>query len=173
MIKLKSILNEYLLGFKSTDNKSKFQQPENFDKYDNNKEWKAYRGGNDWESGITWVAVYIDQRNNEKIRIWFEIKYPNHLDKLARSGISSSNSNFKEIQEIGYKISEKWISEAKKIKFKSREKILPDSFRYTYKKWEECFLDALKSKEISPFVKNWGLDITKWKSMEKDNSEII
>jgi hypothetical protein len=171
MIKLRDLLCEfYINGFIGSDEKSKFKQPENFDKYAEDK-WQAYTGGDDWESGRTRAAVYFNEHMHEKCRVWLEIKYPSHLEKMVGEGISNTRPEYKKIQEWGNKATKRWITEARRIRFYSRHKLVPESYRWSYKDWKECFVEALRSPRMKPYVKNWGVDKTDWKAMKPYKEE--
>jgi hypothetical protein len=173
MITLKSLIPEfYVPGFIGSDEKSKFRQPENFDKFALEQgKWTAHRGGNDWESGNTWTSAYFPKKLGESLRVWFEIKYPPHLEKVVGEGISSDRPEFPQIQEWGRKATKRWVTEARKIRYSTREKYNPDSFRWHYKDWHECFAEALKSPRMKVFVKEWGIDRTDWKAMKPYKEE--
>ncbi|TRO55770.1 hypothetical protein E2P64_06625 [Candidatus Bathyarchaeota archaeon] len=174
MVKLRKLLEEfYLNGFISSENKSKFRRPENFDKFTkkSRERLNVYRGGNDWENGSTWAAAYFDEGQEDRCRVWFEIKYPQHLEPMVGEGISSDKPEFQEIQNWGRKATTRWLAEARKYRLLTREKWNPDSYRWHYKDWKECFVEALKSPRMKPFVKNWGVDSTHWKAMKPYKEE--
>lgn len=168
MIKLKSLLSEiYVFNFTKTHNQSKFRQPENFDKISEDNGWIVKGGGNDWENGMTWAAMYFEGQNKEAGRIWFEIKYPSHFEALVGENLSPDHPSFSEINEWGKKAIRRWIAEARKIRYNTRTKYIPDATRWSYKDWSECFIEAFNSPKMKPYVKNWGLDQTNWSAMKK------
>ena len=175
MIKLRSLIPEsfYLHGYTRTQEDSKFKKPENFDKFTRKSRDKlnVYCGGNDWEISNTWAAAHFNENYDEQSRVWFEIKYPAHLEGLVGEGISDSNPAFAAIQEWGRKATKRWITEARRYRYATREKIIPESYRWNYKKWNECFIEALNSPRMKLFVKNWGVDSTHWKAMKPYEEE--
>lgn len=171
MIKLRDLIKEfYIPGFIGTDEKSKFRQPENFDRYAE-EEWTAYRGGNDWENGSTWASIYFKERLGESARVWFEIKYPPHLESVVGEAMDVHRPEYREIQKWGQKASQRWLAEARKIRRSTRIKYDPNSYRWHYEDWKKCFIEALKSPRMTPFVKQWGVDKTAWKAMKPYEEE--
>lgn len=172
MIRLKSILSEiYLDGFSSSDEKSKFRRPENFDSYDKGAGWSSYRGGNDWENGTTACAVYFEGKEGELARTWVHLQFPDHLKEFVGSHSSSPESI--QVKEWGEKAAKTWTKLAKRIHRESKHQVNendPNS-SWLYKDWKECFVEALKSEEMKPFVKEWGVDSTHWKGMKQSLNE--
>lgn len=171
MIKLRTLLHEiYLDGFISSKKPSRFKKPENFDLY-RQEGWSAYRGGNDWENGNTWAAIYFKENYEEMARVWFEIKFPPHMDEAAHSGNNGNENMTQMVREWGRKATQRWITEARKIRFASRTKIDPKNYRWSYRDWKECFIEALYSPRMKKFVKDWGVDRTNWSAMKPYHEE--
>lgn len=168
MIKLCQLLSEiYIDGFTVSEAKGGFHRPENFDSYAEGKGWVAYRGGNDWENGTTACAVYFKGGGEEIARIWFEVKFP-------KDGMQDSNCPEEirdEANKWGKKASTLWISTTKKIHSVPKDHF-PDGDPW-YKDWKECFIEALKSKEMQKYVKDWGVDHTTWKAMKESKPESV
>lgn len=174
MIRLKSILSEiYIDGFSSSDEKSKFRRPENFDSYDKGAGWSSYRGGNDWENGTTACAVYFEGKEGELARTWVHIQYPDSLKEFV--GSHSSSPEALQVKEWGEKASKTWTKLAKRIHRESKSRINEDdpNSSWHYKDWKECFVEALKSEEMKPFVKEWGVDSTHWRGMKQSLNENV
>lgn len=168
MIKLKNILKEvYFSGFITTENKSRFAKPENFDTFDTGKGWTAWRGGNDWENGCTAAAIIFD--GDDKSRIWFTIKYPADISALVGEGLSTDHPMFKRINKLGKRITNKWMRESKKIH--SVPKITTDDGIKVRRDWKECFVMALGSKSMKPYIKECGIDYTEWNSMKRNKDD--
>jgi len=174
MIRLKSILSEiYIDGFSSSDEKSKFRRPENFDSYDKGAGWSSYRGGNDWENGTTACAVYFEGKEGELARTWIHIQFPDSLKEFVGSHSSSPEAN--QVKKWGEKASKTWTKLAKQIHHESKHQVNendPNS-SWLYKDWKECFVEALKSEEMKPFVKERGVDSTHWKGMKQSLNENV
>lgn len=166
MIKLQQLLSEiYIDGFTSSDEKQGFRRPENFDSYSEGSGWTAYRGGNDWENGTTACAVYFGGKDGESARIWFTVKVPKGMTPDS----DCPKEKQKEWNEWGEKASKKWISIAKKIHSVPKE-YFKDGKPW-YKDWKDCFIEALKKRDMKKYVKEWGVDHTTWKAMKKSEPE--
>jgi hypothetical protein len=156
----------YIHGYTSADGEPTFNVPENFDRYQEGSGWQAYKGANDWESGTTGVAVYLNPEGYQKdqARIWFEIAFPKEMAEAVHSSYNSPHANA--VKKWGDKATRKWIRETARIHKASRHQIIPNG-RFFYKKWGECFLEALQSEIMKPFVKKFGVDKTKWVGMKR------
>lgn len=160
MIKLKTLISEiYISGFTSTDERSKFQMPENFDKYGQGAGWYAYRGCNDWENGTTSAAVYFEGIH-DKSRIWMNIQYPPHFQ--VGENVNPNTPTYQAMRAWGDKASRTWLREARKIHRIPRE-YFPDGQPWL-RDWKECFQMALTSPSMKQYVKEWGVDGTTWKA---------
>jgi hypothetical protein len=167
MIRLKNILKEvYFSGLEITEANSAFHRPENFDQYAEGKGWTAWRGGNDWENGSTAATVVFE--GEDKSRMWFTIKYPNDLSDKVAEAISERHPAYERINKLGKRITNKWIREATRIHR------IPKNYghngRPIKRDWKECFQAALESKILKPFVKESGVDYTKWHAMKRDKT---
>jgi len=165
MIKLRQLLSEiYIDGYTSSDEKQGFRRPENFDDYAEGKGWVAYRGGNDWENGTTACAVYFGT-GQDHARIWFTVKFPR--------GVKSDSDCPSKVADIakkwGEQASKKWLTAARKIHSKPKEYFKDGS--PWYKEWKQCFIEATKSRDMKKYVKDWGVDHTKWHAMKKTSPE--
>lgn len=168
MIKLRHLLSEiYFDGFSVSDQKQGFHRPENFDSYNEGSGWVAYRGGNDWENGTTACAVYFKGGGEEIARIWFEVKFP----KKGMENSDTPEETRDEANKHGKKASTLWISMAKKIHSVPKDHFLDGD--PWYKDWKDCFIEALKSKEMEKYVKDWGVDHTTWKAMKESKPEPV
>lgn len=166
-IPIDEYINEiYVHGFCQSDDKPGFHMPENYDDFDEGKGWVAYRGMNDWEQGITGVWIYIEN-HDEKIRIWFDVKYPEGY--VVDSGDKGSTQNEKQVKGWGEKASTTWIKISKRL-HSERDKSEPGTI--TNRDWEGCFIDALKDKEMVQFVKEFGVDHTKWSAMKPEKEDV-
>lgn len=167
MIKLSNILKEvYFSGFITTEEKSRFTRPENFDQYASGKDWSAWRGGNDWENGCTSAAVVFNERGDgDKSRVWFSVKYPNDMNNLVGESLSTDHPMFERINKFGKRVTNKWVREAQRVR---REKPLSTSAdgKILKRNWKECFVMALGSPAMKPYIKECGIDYTKWSSMK-------
>jgi len=115
--------------------------------------WKLWSGANDWETGVTLMAVVFgrDGGPGEK-RLWVEVD---------NSQFSTANNNdqpkevLEEVQTWGKKAVDTWVKVTERI-FKTIEK----------DDWEasicDAFKDALKDDEMKPFVSKWGIDVLEW-----------
>jgi hypothetical protein len=164
-MKLRHLLSEiYIHGFTSSDSKSKFRRPENFDKLDDGAGWQLYGGGNDWENGITACCMYFGN-GEEHGRVWFHVQFPQGMSSDSSSGGEGNRDKAKEWGQKAYKT---WLKETKKIHRDSKHKINPDNpdSSWSFKDWKECFIEALMTKDMKQFVKEAGVDSTHWKAMK-------
>lgn len=177
MIHLKHLLEElYVPGFVSSKDAKPFRVPENFDMFEQGNGWSAYRGANDWESGTTGACVYIGPEgyHREQARIWFEVQYPNELSELVGNSIGPYKPEFKRIQEWGEKAVRRWMIETQKIHRLHNSRSRPTDPNDPYfkrKSWKECFVEALSSEKMKPYVKTWGVDHSDWKGMSRETQE--
>lgn len=176
MSKYKDFLNEmYFEGFSTSPDAEIFRVPENFDRYKAGPGWEAYRGANDWENGNTGVAVYFHPEgyNKEMARIWFEVKYPDHLAELVTNGQGVPPS--KDVEKWGRRAAVRWLTTADRIRKATRQFHGPhDGYAREWvqrKPWRECFVLALESERMKPFVKRCGIDRTQWVGMKRDMNE--
>jgi len=170
----RNLINEmYLDGFSPAEDEPTFRVPENFDRYQEGSGWQAYKGGNDWENGTTGVAVYLNPEgyNKEMARIWFEVKFPPHLEEYVDSTKGYGTPSAQEVKKWGQRASCRWIRETARI-HKETKKIHGPHDGYQnlwkqYKPWKECFVLALQSERMKPFVKKFGVDKTKWVGLKR------
>jgi hypothetical protein len=177
MIHLKHLLEElYVPGFVSCEETKPFRVPENFDIHEQGYGWSVYKGANDWETGHTAACAYIGPEGyqREQARIWFEIKYPTELESVVGESLSSHNPLYQKIKEWGEQAIRKWIREVRNIHRKSNPiKRIKDVNHPNWKRktWKECFLEALTSDTMKPYIKTWGVDHSNWRGM-KQTSEL-
>lgn len=126
----------------------KFSQPENFDKVDEGTGWVMYAGGNDWENGITAVAVVFPS-DEENYRIWMKLKFPE--DIKADSSESGNDENRKKCSDYGQKVWRAWKRNAIS---RHRNK------NHGSRSWVTAFKSALH--DMKEYYKEWGEDRTKW-----------
>ena len=166
MIHLKDILKEvYFNGFSTSDCKSKFPKPENFDKYGEGKGWTAWRGKNEGDNGCTFASVMFNEGSDEQSRMWFKIKYPESINKFVGEATSTDNPVYKRVNSMGKRISNKWIREAQRI-HRIPKDYFPDG-KSIKRDWKECFVMALGSAGMKSYVSECGIDYTKWNSMRR------
>lgn len=163
----------YIQGYSLSEEAPIFRVPENFDKYRAGSGWQAYQGGNDWENGTTGVAVYINPEgyNKEMARIWFEIKFPENLQEYVRSTKAYNLPEVQEVRKWSKRAAVRWIRETENVR-KSTRKFhgVHDGYARDWverKPWKECFILALQSDRMKPFVKEYGVDHTKWVGMKR------
>lgn len=165
MIKLNNILKEvYFSGFITSEATSRFAQPENFDKYAEGKGWTAWRGGNNCENGSTAAAIVFE--GDDKSRMWFTVKYPESISRFVEESLSVDHPVVERINKLGRRITNKWIREAQKIHRVPKDHF-PDGKPWK-RDWKECFVMALGSKAMKPYIKECGIDYTKWHSMKRE-----
>jgi hypothetical protein len=170
MIKLNNILKEvYFNGFTVSEANSEFRRPENFDKYAEGKGWTAWRGGNDWENGSTAAAIVFEGGDNERARMWFTIKYPDGLNEKVGEAISDRSPVYEKIYRTGKRITNRWIREATRLHRIPRN--YGPNGKPIKRDWKECFQKALESEALKPFVKECGIDYTKWHAMQRSNDQ--
>lgn len=127
---------------------SGFKQPENFDEVASQEDWSMWAGGNDWESGITWIAVRFGGKWRGE-RLWIEVNHENPDD-------DQSTAEQEKIKKFGEKAWKTWVKVAKRIK-------MQDGI-YNY---EKAFEEALKDSEMKPFIKQSGKDQQTWASVQE------
>lgn len=174
MIKLKSLIKEmYVPGFVSDKTAKKFRVPENLDCFKEGNGWSVHHGCNDWEQGTTGACAYIGPEgyNREQIRVWFEIQYPEKLSELVNSGVSRDKYKLEmeEIQNWGRKAVSTWVRETKRIHRAFNPRPFPVGSGFMRKRWKECFIEALQSEVMKPYIKNYGVDHSNWVGMKREN----
>lgn len=140
-----------------------FSQPENFDSYNEGSGWVAYRGGNDWENATTGVAI-VFEKPHEKSRVWFHVQFPQDIIKGVNNSSATSELADK-ASEWGEKATKLIIKEAKANHKKDENGITPS--------WSDCFINAIKSEVMKPYVKEWGVDRTEWKETKAKRKKIM
>lgn len=173
-------INEmYIHGFESAEDQPTFRVPENFDRYNEGSGWQAYRGGNDWENGTTGVAVYLGPEGYQKdmARIWFEVKFPPHLEEYVSSAKSSTAPSSIAVRKWGDKAARRWMRETVNVRRATKKYHgIHDGYNHDWverKSWKECFMLALESERLKPFVKKWGVDRTKWIGMKRSQEPLM
>jgi hypothetical protein len=149
MIRLRQLLVEYV---SVTDEKSKFHQPENFDKIIEEDNYIINAGANDWEFGYSGVTINFGGNLRESYtRIWI---HPTLYG--SDSGQHHSDADTNNVK----KMADKFLKDLNK-KAKAVHKI-PNEYG-SKKDWVDCFVTVLKNdEEIKKQVKEWGVDKTKW-----------
>lgn len=166
----------YIHGYELAEDVPTFRVPENFDRYNEGSGWQAYRGGNDWENGTTGVAVYLNPEGYQKemARIWFEVKFPPHLEEYVSSNKGWNTPSSKAVKKWGDKAARRWMRETVNIRRATKKLHGPhDGYNHTWmerKSWRECFLLALEAEKMKPFVKKFGVDRTKWIGMKRSTT---
>jgi len=97
--------------------------------------------------------------------VWFQIKYPDKLtpdvdgfkgDELKdKTGFDSRDEAAKAANEYGKSV----VNKIKTAFNKSAKKSKSGSSRSNY----ECWVDAVKSDDMSEFVEEWGIESREWK----------
>ena len=172
----RDLINEiYIHGYELAEDAPTFRVPENFDRFGRGKGWEAYRGENDWEKGTTGVAIYLNPEgyNKDMARIWFEVKFPSHLEEYVSSSKHWSSPSSKAVKKWGDKAARRWMRETVNIRRATKQfHGAHDGYPREWverKTWKECFMLALESEKMKPFVKKWGVDKTKWVGMKRCN----
>jgi hypothetical protein len=49
----------------------------------------------------------------------------------------------------------------------------PNDPYFVKKSWKECFIEALSSERMKPYVKNWGVDHSDWKGMSRETQKPV
>lgn len=164
MINIKSILSEiYFNGFTVSEANTAFHKPENFDSYASGKGWTAWRGENDWETGITACSVVFE--GPDRNRIWFTVKYPDDIREFVGEGLSKDHPQYDRINKFGKRISTRWIREAQRLHRIPKD--YNNEGKPIRREWNECFMLALGSERMRPYVKESGVDYTKWHAMRR------
>jgi hypothetical protein len=129
---------------------SSFSQPENFDKTDEGAGWVMYFGGNDWEMAPT--AVIFSSRAGEADRLWVQLKFPSGLSPDA-DDVSFESPEHDKLKQHSDKARTTWLKLARK-------------YRGNSPSWKTAFENALKDKEMQPYVEEMGKDKTRWMGAE-------
>ena len=127
--------------------KTRFRQPENFDKVAEGTGWVLYAGGNDWENCATAAAV-IFPSNEENARLWLTIKFPKELEKAAKD---SGSEQAKECRTYAEKAWRAWAQAAKGAHHGNGSR-----------SWLDAFKSAVHSEAMRPYIEEWGSDRTRW-----------
>lgn len=163
----------YIHGYELAEDAPTFRVPENFDRYNEGSGWQAYRGGNDWENGTTGVAVYLNPEGYQKemARIWFEVKFPPHLEEYVSSTKGPGAPSTQAVKKWGDRAARRWMRETVNVRRGTRQYHgAHDGYNRDWverKPWKECFILALQTERMKPFVKNYGVDRTKWVGMKR------
>jgi hypothetical protein len=133
------------------EERSAFHQPENFDCSEEGNGWRFCRGMNDWEDCYTAMAVVFPQQDQQSRRIWADID-------CGRFG-TGDDEHTEEAKAWGEEACKLWVKSARKLKGEKND----DGIE---RDWFKAFKDALADKEMAPYVKDHGIDETRWaKSM--------
>lgn len=133
-----------------------FHRPENFEKIKDIKaeqgEFYVASGANDWETGVTWAAVYPKDAPcsyGDPPRVWIEI---DHADCPACHGSADAPyDDQKECWAFGEKVVKDWVRRG-----------LEDSSR---DEWEWGFeIDDNETMDGIKHIKSWGVGMGKEKS---------
>ncbi len=135
---------------------SKFRQPENFDTVKEGDGWVVSGGGNDWEAGITAMAMTMAPvkwggSRPEAKRIWVHL----NMDAHGGGSVDQEKEAVAAAKALGSSAVKTWIKVANRIKREKTKERMP-------KKWWDAFRDALRDEEMAPMVKEWGRDKTEW-----------
>jgi hypothetical protein len=133
----------------------KFRKPENFDKVDEGTGWIMYAGGNDWENGITAVAVVFPS-DEENYRLWMKLKFPKDCVPNSSDSGGSSDENRKKCRDYGQKAWRAWKRNAVS---RHRNK------NHGSRSWVAAFKAALH--DMGDYYDEWGEDRTKWQEESK------
>ena len=161
-------------------------------KSSNKYDWVFYEGGNDWQPAYMYLAVFTQEKyskQNEVCRIWMEVKYPSKIEPDKEGGGDSQDLQ-KEQTNFGEMIAYTWIKKAKALRREHvqdntkyhktlddendkmdkadkrgehYERQLPDNIKFDGN-WTDAFVMALKDPSMKPFVEQWGIDRTDWKT---------
>lgn len=137
----------------------RFHKPENFDAVADGAGWVLYCGANDWESGVTAVAVSFPS-DEEIHRIWFTVKHKYNPD----SGGKGSTEHADEVKEWGDKAWRTWKREAT-AQYRNKNN--------STRSWRDAFKLALHSKAMKPFVKEHGTERTKWDDVKENAARVV
>jgi hypothetical protein len=134
-----------------------FKQPENFDPVADGSGWVMYAGANDWEVGTTAVSVIFpsDEQNQ---RVWMTVKQ--RFDGDAEAPVKEHPA----IKEHGDKAWRTWKREAIAA-YRNKNN--------GTRTWMDAFKAALKTKAMSPYVKDWGIERTKWDNVKEHAGVIV
>jgi hypothetical protein len=148
-------INEYI---SVTEEKTKFKQPENFDKIVEEPNYSINAGANDWEYGFSGVSVNFGGGFREEYtRIWIKPKLygddgGNHVSDEQRKQTKDAAHGFLKDLNKKAKASHKMKNE--------------QGFE---KSWPDCFIEVLKKDpEIQKNIEAWGVDKTKWNTAKYD-----
>lgn len=135
----------------------RFHQPENFDAVADGAGWVMYAGANDWELGITGVAVTF--ASDEQLeRIWFTVKHPHNPD-------ASKSSQHKEaIKEHGQRAWRTWRRVAT-AEYRNKNN--------GTRSWKDAFKRALQHTDMKTYVKDWGTERTKWDDLKEAARRLV
>jgi hypothetical protein len=121
--------------------------------FEENKEWIVHCGNNiDKNSKVS--VIFTESKTIDKI--WFEVNY---------NGVCKNDGNNREnMSKWANKASRTW-SKIAKDKYNNPE--LNEVGNPIKKSWEECFMEAINSEELKPYIKNYKIE------KKNNNSPVI
>jgi len=151
MIKLKPLLNELWSPGALTNGDDELRSyPSETVTKQGAPEWFMAHGTNDWHNKKAYCSAYITETGGKPMRIWVEIK-----TRGLRKPNDTHSSHHERVRKAIAKVSRAWSGEAKRLK---KEVRLSEIGNRSYPTWKECFVQALKSQKVAPYITAQGTD---------------
>lgn len=143
--------NKSPLSYASEDNDDMLSYATESSLKQHKDEWFMSKGINDWTHKKALCSVTINEENQKPVKIWAEIK-----TKWLKKPNDTHRSHHERVNKTISKISNAWTSEAKRLY--NEPKSISENGTKTMRTWKECFIKALESSKVSPFISNTGTE---------------
>jgi hypothetical protein len=141
-----------------------FHRPENYDPYKDlsGKHWQLWGGSNDWEDlSPTYLWVDLDTSNG-LTRVWLHVQHPESVYKGE-----TKTADIDDLKARAKRVAPLWVKCMRLAK--AEDEHPSDSAAAT----ERYFVAALKREEMNGFVKDHGVDVTRWATKSAATAETI
>ena len=149
MIKLKPLVNELWMPGALTSGDDQLRSYNTETTKQGAPEWFMSQGTNNWHDKKAYCSAYITE-NDKPVRIWVEVK-----TKWLRKPGDSHSSHHDRVRKAIAKVSKVWSGEAKRL---HKEQNISEIGNRSTRSWNECFVEALKSPRVAPFITGYGTD---------------
>jgi uncharacterized membrane protein (UPF0127 family) len=136
--------------------------------------WKVWSGGNDWEVSATYNAIetLTPYRGSQPNRvIWYRTDFSSIIGDDYVGDKIGNEENQKKLRAWGERGHNKWLKLIKEQKKRWRDSLGKDTTPEGPSTINDIAVWALKSKEMEPYVAEWGVDTFDAKRV-KDEYEI-
>lgn len=134
-----------------------FHRPENYDpvKDLSGKHWQVWLGSDDWHDATTSVWVDLDARDG-LLRVWLKINHPDsvYAGETLQKDLPACKAHAAEVAPL-------WVKTMKRLRAEADIPLSSD---------ESYFVAALKDEAMRPYVKEHGVDVTRWETKSSEKS---